>query len=410
MVVQLENCSNMQLQQSVRCSVPKAPTQRLSQSQRKNVKSRVNLRVAAQQTDSSATMVADSTTSSADPLLLRTLRGEAVERPPVWMMRQAGRYMKVYQEMCKVHKTFRERSENADLAVEVSLQPWRAFKPDGVILFSDILTPISGMNIPFDIVAGKGPVIFDPIRTQKQVDAITALEPEECVPFVGEALRRLREEVPAGESTVLGFVGAPFTLATYIVEGGMSKNYTHIKALMFSNPEVLHGLLKKLADAVVTYIKYQADNGAQAVQIFDSWAAQLSPRDFDVFAGPYIKYIIEEAKKICPDLPIILYISNSGALVERMGECNPDIISLCHTVDMSEGIQRAGKQFAYQGNMDAGVLFGSKDMITTRVLDTIKTAQDEGVRHIMNLGHGVQQGTPEENVAHFFEVAKSARY
>lgn len=350
------------------------------------------------------------TTNKNESLMLRALKGEAVERPPVWMMRQAGRYMKVYQDMCKVHKTFRERSENADLAVEVSLQPWRAFKPDGVILFSDILTPISGMNIPFDIVTGKGPVIFDPIRTQKQVDAVTALEPEECVPFVGEALRRLREEVPEAEGTVLGFVGAPFTLATYIVEGGMSKNYTHIKALMFSKPDVLHGLLKKLADAVVTYIKYQADNGAQAVQIFDSWAAQLSPRDYDVFAGPYITYIIEEAKKICPDLPIILYISNSGALVERMAQSNPDVISLCHTVDMKEGINRAGKQFAYQGNMDAGVLFGDKDMITQRVLDTIKTAQDEGVRHIMNLGHGVQQGTPEENVAHFFEVAKSARY
>lgn len=362
----------------------------------------------AAQADASQKQV--SANSSEDPLLLRALRGEKVERPPVWMMRQAGRYMKVYQEMCKVHKTFRERSENADLAVEVSLQPWRAFQPDGVILFSDILTPITGMNIPFDIVTGKGPVIFDPIRTQKQVDAVTALEPEECVPYVGEALRRLREEVGGGQSTVLGFVGAPFTLATYIVEGGMSKNYTHIKSLMFSNPEVLHGLLKKLADAVVTYIKYQADNGAQAVQIFDSWAAQLSPRDFDVFAGPYIKYIIEESKKQCPDLPIILYISNSGALVERMAQCNPDIISLCHTVDMQEGIHRAGKQFAYQGNMDAGVLFGSKEMIERRVLETIKTAEQEGVRHIMNLGHGVQQGTPEENVAHFFEVAKSARY
>eukprot|EP00890_Picochlorum_soloecismus_P004590 jgi/Picsp_1/5131/NSC_02494-R1_uroporphyrinogen decarboxylase chloroplast precursor len=362
----------------------------------------------AAQADASQKQV--SANSSEDPLLLRALRGEKVERPPVWMMRQAGRYMKVYQEMCKVHKTFRERSENADLAVEVSLQPWRAFQPDGVILFSDILTPITGMNIPFDIVTGKGPVIFDPIRTQKQVDAVTALEPEDCVPYVGEALRRLREEVGGGQSTVLGFVGAPFTLATYIVEGGMSKNYTHIKSLMFSNPEVLHGLLKKLADAVVTYIKYQADNGAQAVQIFDSWAAQLSPRDFDVFSGPYIKYIIEESKKQCPDLPIILYISNSGALVERMAQCNPDIISLCHTVDMQEGIHRAGKQFAYQGNMDAGVLFGSKDMIEKRVLETIKTAEEEGVRHIMNLGHGVQQGTPEENVAHFFEVAKSARY
>lgn len=347
--------------------------------------------------------------SGEEPLLLRALRGEEVERPPVWMMRQAGRYMKVYQELCKKHTTFRERSENADIAVEVSLQPWRAFQPDGVILFSDILTPIAGMNIPFDIDKGKGPVIADPIRTMEAVDRVTPLVPEDCVPFVGEALRRLRAEV-GGASTVLGFVGAPFTLATYIVEGGMSKNYVQIKKLMFTEPEVLHALLQKLADAVVTYIKYQHDNGAQVVQIFDSWAAQLSPQDFDVWCGPYIKYIIAEAKKQCPDLPIILYISNSGALVERMAACNPDIISLCHTVDMKEGIRRAGTQFAYQGNMDSGVLFGSHDMIEQRVRETAKAAKEMGVRHIMNLGHGIMQGTPEENAAHFFKVAKELRY
>ncbi|GAB4821339.1 hypothetical protein N2152v2_008385 [Parachlorella kessleri] len=395
------------------------------------------------------------------PLMLRALKGESVERPPVWMMRQAGRYMKVYQELCKKHTTFRERSENVDIAqqggrimpalcsrwmaargwalrqgvVEVSLQPWRAFQPDGVILFSDILTPIAGMNIPFDITAGKGPVIFDPIRTMDQVKAVTPLVPQESVPFVGEALTQLRQEV-GSQSTVLGFVGAPFTLATYIVEGGMSKNYTHIKKLMFSEPLVLHGLLQKLADSVVTYIKYQgigglglksagqgyeeslvllagkqaavtADAGAQAVQIFDSWAANLSPMDFDVFAGPYLHYIIKEAKEQCPDLPIILYISGSGALLERMAACNPDIISLCNTVDMTEGIARCGSQFAYQGNMDPGVLFGSHETIEARVIDTVQKAKAAGVRHVMNLGHGVMQGTPEDHVRHFFEVAKT---
>ena len=152
-------------------------------------------------------------------------------------------------------------------------QPWRAFRPDGVILFSDILTPISGMNIPFDITAGQGPVIFDPVRTQAQVDAITELKPEEAVPFVGEALRRLRAEV-GNEAAVLGFVGAPFTLATYIVEGGMSKNYTAIKRLMFSQPEVLHGLLSKLADAVTTYIIYQADAGACAAGGLRVWGGR----------------------------------------------------------------------------------------------------------------------------------------
>ncbi|RMZ53806.1 hypothetical protein APUTEX25_003945 [Auxenochlorella protothecoides] len=338
-----------------------------------------------------------------DPLLLRALRGESVSRPPVWLMRQAGRYMKVYQDLCKQHTTFRERSENADLAVEISLQPWRAFQPDGVILFSDILTPISGMGIPFDITAGKGPIIPDPIRTQQQVDALRELVPEEAVPFVGEALRTLRAEVGSA-SAVLGFVGAPFTLATYIVEGGMSKNYTHIKKLMFSEPAVLHGLLQRLADAV-------ADNGAQTVQIFDSWAANLSPRDFDVFAGPYLHYIIKKAKEASsrahPDLPIILYISGSGALVERMAACGPDILSLCHSVDLEEGVRRAGTNFAYQGNIDSGVLFGSREAITSRVRETAQQAQRAGVRHILNLGHGIMQGTPEDAVAHLFHEAKN---
>lgn len=348
-------------------------------------------------------------TSSEDPIMLRALRGEEVDRPPVWMMRQAGRYMKVYQDLCKKHTTFRERSENVDVAVEVSLQPWRAFQPDGVILFSDILTPITGMNIPFDITAGKGPIIHDPIRTMADVSKVCPLNPEEATPYVGEALRRLRAEV-GNASTVLGFVGAPFTLATYIVEGGMSKNYIQIKKMMFTEPAVLHALLQKLADAVVTYIKYQHDSGAQVVQIFDSWAAQLSPQDYDLFCAPYTKYIIAEAKKQCPDLPIILYISNSGALIERMAACEPDIISLCHTVDMKEGIRRAGTQFAYQGNMDSGVLFGSNEMIEQRIRETAKAAKEMGVRHVMNLGHGIMQGTPEAAAEHWFKTAKALRY
>ena len=202
----------------------------------------------------------------------------------------------VYQDLCKKHKTFRERSENAEVAVEVSLQPWRAFKPDGVILFSDILTPLTGMNIPFDILAGSGPVIHEPIRTMEQVRRVTPLVGEEATPYVGEALRALRQEVGSA-STVLGFVGAPFTLATYIVEGGSSNKYTHIKRLAHADPAVLHALCSKLADGIADYVRFQADAGAQVVQIFDSWASELAPQDYDVFAAPYTKQIIDSVKK-----------------------------------------------------------------------------------------------------------------
>ncbi|CAD7695630.1 unnamed protein product [Ostreobium quekettii] len=344
-----------------------------------------------------------------EPLLLRAVKGQAVERPPVWMMRQAGRYMKAYQDLCVKHPTFRERSENTDLAVEISLQPWEAFRPDGVILFSDILTPLPGMNIPFDIVKGKGPIIHEPIRTMEQVDALTPLDSDKTCPFVGEALRSLRSAV-GNEAAVLGFVGAPFTLASYIVEGGSSRNYTHMKRLAFGSPEVLKALLQKLANNVAEYVKYQADCGAQAVQIFDSWASSLSPADFDVFAGPYIKQIIDSTRETHPQLPIILYISGSGGLLERMAACNPDVISIDHSVDMADALKRIGTGFAVQGNLDPGILFGSHKVIEERILDVIKAVKSQGVRHIMNLGHGVLPGTPEDNVRHYFEVAKSVQH
>ncbi|KAG0599104.1 hypothetical protein M758_12G128300 [Ceratodon purpureus] len=345
--------------------------------------------------------------TSADPLLLRAVRGEEVDRPPVWIMRQAGRYMKVYQDLCEKHPTFRERSENVDLAVEVSLQPWRAFKPDGVILFSDILTPFTGMNIPFDILKTKGPIIHNPIRTAADVAQVRELVPAEAVPYVGQALTALRSEV-GNASAVLGFVGAPFTLASYIVEGGSSKHFTIIKRMAFESPEILHSLLQKLAESIIIYVRYQADCGAQAVQIFDSWATHLSPVDFEVFSLPYIKQIVSAVKSTHPDLPLILYASGSGGLLERMASTGVDVVSVDWTVDMAEARQRIGTQLAVQGNMDPAALFGSKEFITNRIHDTVAKAGRH--KHILNLGHGVLVGTPEENVAHFFEVSKSVRY
>ncbi|GAB2299397.1 hypothetical protein Dimus_033467 [Dionaea muscipula] len=342
-----------------------------------------------------------------EPLLLNAVRGADVERPPVWLMRQAGRYMKSYQLICEKYPSFRERSENVDLVVEISLQPWKVFKPDGVILFSDILTPLTGMNIPFDIVKGKGPIIYNPPLTLADVDQVRQFIPEESVPYVGEALSILRKEVQ-DEAAVLGFVGAPFTLASYVIEGGSSKNFTKIKKLAFSEPEVLHSLLKKFAVSMVSYIKYQADNGAQAVQIFDSWATELSPVDFEEFSLPYLKQIVDTVKQTHPNLPLILYASGSGGLLERLRLTGVDVVSLDWTVDMAEGRRRLGQDVAVQGNVDPGVLFGSKEFITGRIMDTVKKAGRR--KHILNLGHGIKVGTPEENVAHFFEVAKGIRY
>ena len=344
---------------------------------------------------------------SADPLMLRAIRGEDVERPPIWMMRQAGRYMKIYQDLCKKHPTFRERSETVDLAVEISLQPWDAFKPDGVILFSDILTPLSGMDIPFDIVKGTGPIIMNPVRSMEDVKAIKPLEPDVSVPFVGESLGLLRKSV-GNDATVLGFVGAPFTLASYIVEGGTSSHYKGIKKMAFDEPEIYHALLNSITDSVITYVKYQADSGAQVVQIFDSWASEFCPADFDKYCLPYLTRIVREVKETHPDLPLILYSSGSGGFLERLATTGADVISLDGTVDMADARARLGADQAVQGNMDPVHLFAKKEFIVDKVHDTIKKAGNK--KHVMNLGHGVMQGTPEENVATFFQTVRDYRY
>lgn len=339
------------------------------------------------------------------PYLLRATRGEKLARPPVWMMRQAGRYMKVYRELRQRYPSFRERSENPDLATEISLQPWYAFQPDGVIMFSDILTPLPGIGIPFDIVESKGPVIQPAIRTLAQVEQLHPLEPEESLPFIKTILANLREAV-GNEAAVLGFVGAPWTLAAYAVEGKSSKTYSIIKGMAFSEPQILHSFLNKLADAIAVYVRYQIDCGAQVVQMFDSWAGQLSPQDYETFALPYQQQVVRQVKETHPDTPLILYISGSAGVLERMGQAGVDMVSVDWTVDMAEARQRLGKTMKVQGNVDPGVLFGSKDVIRHRILDTIRKAGNQG--HILNLGHGILPGTPEENAAYFFETAKHA--
>tara|TARA_Y100001968_G_scaffold3728_1_gene3260 strand:- start:9071 stop:10123 length:1053 start_codon:yes stop_codon:yes gene_type:complete len=342
--------------------------------------------------------------SESIPLLLRAANGEPVERPPVWMMRQAGRYMKVYRDLRDRYPSFRDRSENPDLSYEISMQPFRAFKPDGVILFSDILTPLPGMGIDFDIVESKGPLINEPIRTLDQIKSLRPLIPPESTAFVGQVLSRLRESV-GNEATVLGFVGAPWTLAAYVVEGKSSKNYAVIKAMAFQQPDLLHQLLDHFAESIAIYLRYQIDSGAQVVQMFDSWAGQLSPIDYDTFAAPYQKKVVDLLKESHPKTPVILYISGSAGVLERMAKTGVDIVSLDWTVDMAEGCSRLPQNIGIQGNVDPGLLFGSPKSIKDRIIDTVNKAK--GRSHILNLGHGILPGTPEENARVFFETGKN---
>jgi uroporphyrinogen decarboxylase len=319
------------------------------------------------------------------------------------MMRQAGRYMQVYRQLQEKY-TFKQRCEIPELAIEISLQPFRAFAPDGVIMFSDILTPLEGMGIPFELVEHKGPIIDPPIRTQEQVDQIRPLDPAASLPFIREILGSLRQAV-AGKATLLGFVGSPWTLASYAVEGKSTKDYALIKGMAYTQPHLLHQLLSKLADSIARYVCYQIECGAQVVQIFDTWAGHLSPIDYETWALPYERAIVDQVKQVYPETPLILYINGSAGLLERVGKSGVDIFSLDWMVDMAEARQRLGP-IAVQGNLEPMVLLGSPDLIRERTLDVIRKAGPTG--HIMNLGHGIHQTTPESNVQVYFETVRQS--
>ncbi len=339
--------------------------------------------------------------------LLRAARGEVLDRPPVWMMRQAGRYMKVYRDLREKYPTFRERSEIAELAAEISLQPFRAFQPDGVIMFSDILTPLAGIGINFDIIESKGPLIESPIRTQAQVDALTDFDPDKSVPFIRQILAAIKEEVK-DQATILGFVGAPWTLAAYSVEGKGSKDYSVIKSMAYKEPAIIHSFLTKLAKMIGAYVIHQIECGAQVVQMFDSWAGHLCPTDYATFALPYQKMVVDQVKAKYPDTPMILYISGSAGVLDLMPKSGVDIVSVDWTVDLAAARDRLGRDVPVQGNLDPCVLFAEQSYIKERILEVVQKAGNKG--HIMNLGHGILATTPEDNARFFFETVKGLKY
>lgn len=339
----------------------------------------------------------------ADPLLLRVARGEKAERTPVWLLRQAGRYMKEFRKFSDV-LPFRERSETADIAVELSLQPWRAYKPDGVIMFSDILTPLPALGIDFDVVKGKGPVIENNIRTMDDVVSLRPMiAPDETLPFVGDILGTLRKEVN-NEATVIGFVGTPWTLAAYSVEGGANRYVKRTKTMMFNEPEVLHALLDRMADALVEYCSYQIQSGAQVMQLFDSWAHHLTPEQFQVFSLDYVEKVIRGLKERHPETPVLFYVNGCGGKFGALKACTADVIGIDWGVTISEARAALGSDRTVQGNVDPMVLFGTEDEITAA---TKRCLQEGGHQnHILNVGNGVIQGTPEEAVGLLIQTVK----
>lgn len=334
-------------------------------------------------------------------LLIRAARGEAVERTPVWMMRQAGRYLPDYRAV-RANTDFLTLCKTPELAVEVSLQPYRILGVDAVIMFSDILIPVEAMGQEVRLTEQKGPELPHPIRLREQVDRLIVPDPIEKTGFVMEIIRRLRRELD-GAVPLIGFAGAPWTLAAYMIEGGGSKNYAQVKRMMFAEPATFHALLDKIADTIILYLNAQIEAGAQVIQLFDSWAGELSPKDYAEFALPYEQKIFESLNRKAA--PTILYINGSGTFLEQMATCGADVLSIDWRVNLEDARARVGDRLTLQGNLDPCVLLSTPEIITEKANELIRAGG--GRRHILNLGHGILPMTPVENARAFIEAGKS---
>lgn len=310
--------------------------------------------------------------------------------------------MKEYRDI-RAKVSFLELCKNTDLAAEVSLQPFKVLGVDAVIFFSDILIPVEAMGVDVALT-DKGPEIAQPIRQQSDVDRLRLPDPAAEMPFVGSILRKLRSTLQS-EVPVIGFAGAPWTLASYMIEGGGSKSFAEIKGLAFREPRVLHALLDKLASTVSSYLLFQIESGAQVIQLFDTWAGELNRSDYEEFCLPYTRKIFDT---LGTRVPRILYINGCSAILESMSNSGADVLSVDWRISMKEARRRAGDRVALQGNLDPCVLLGPQERIAARTREILEQAGPAG--HILNLGHGILPPTPVENARAFIEFGKSYRH
>jgi uroporphyrinogen decarboxylase len=338
-------------------------------------------------------------------LLLRALRREPVERAPVWLMRQAGRYLPEYRATRARAGSFVRLMKTPELAVEVTLQPLRRYALDAAILFSDILTIPDAMGLGLDVVEGSGPRFARPLRSAADIEALRVPTPEEDLGYVLETVRLLAAEL-AGRTPLIGFAGAPWTLATYAVEGGPSEDFARIKTLLLTDPVSAHALLGKLADAVAAYLAAQARAGADALMLFDTWAGALAPAAYREFALAYVARVASalRADPALAGVPLILYARGSGAHLRAIADAGVDAIGLDWTVDPAAARAAVGGRVALQGNLDPAVLRAPTAAVAPAVRAHLgQWAGTPG--HVFNLGHGVSQHVTPEAVAALVEAA-----
>lgn len=348
-------------------------------------------------------------------ILIRAARGEVTERTPIWLMRQAGRYMAAFREYSTKYG-FRERSETPAMAVELSLQCHRRYGMDGIIMFSDILTPLPTLGIDFDVVGGTGPVISTPVDCEEDVLALAdadGVDFDATLPFIREILGTLSEEAEAANTALIGFVGAPFTLAAYTIEGKSSKHCLKTKRHMMRDEagqdRTMTMFLDKLSVMIGNYACHQIECGAQVIQMFESWAHQVSPAGFEQFAKPAAQRAIRIIKEKHPDVPVIYFANGGSSYLELQRDMGADMVAIDWHVDMAEARRILGPDVPVSGNIDPTVLFGTKEQVEQAVRDCIDGAGGPGNRHLLNLGHGVMQGTPEEAVGWLVDECKRYR-
>ena len=322
---------------------------------------------------------------------LHACRREAVDVTPVWFMRQAGRYMAEYRAIREKYSLL-EICSQPELAAEVTLQPVHALGVDAAILFADILLPAVPLGLGLEFVKGEGPVIGRPVRTIQDVMGMRPVEAETDLGYVMEAIRILRRELSV---PLIGFCGAPFTLASYLIEGGPSREFLKIKTMMYAAPDVWHALLDKLSNVLVDYLMAQIRAGAQAVQMFDSWVGALSPQDYENYVLPYSQRVLAAAQ--AEQVPVIHFGTSTTTLLPLMKRAGGDVMGLDWRIPLDDGWALLGYDTAVQGNLDPALLFAPRPEIKHRVRDILRRA---GGRpgHVFNLGHGILQHTPVDNV------------
>lgn len=328
---------------------------------------------------------------------LRACRRKTVDRPPLWIMRQAGRYLPEYRAL-RERKSFLELCRTPELAVEASLMPLKRFPLDAAIVFSDIMIPIEPMGCPLSF--SPGPHLDHPIRSREQVRALRVPDMAEAVPFVGRAVSMLAHELE-GRTPVIGFCGAPFTLAAYMIEGRGGEGFGEIQSMMFRDPAPLTELLEKLADAMADYLRLQIRSGAHAVQLFDSWAGLLSPGEYRTFALPALRCLL--ARLGTPRVPVIYFAFAAPHLLEDAASLGTEVLGVCWRTPLDEARRRTGGRVALQGNLHPHALLAPRDVVRASAIEVLERAGDQP-GHIMNLGHGILPATPLASVETLVET------